>query len=267
MMKAFRTIPVMLDIAKDVEKHSPQAWIVNYTNPTGLITEAVTKYTRVNIAGLCSGGTFPANFASEALNVPKSSVYYDYIGLNHLNFAYNFTVDGRRVDDNEFDKIAEKLTDIGVELVRLLRLVPIGYINYYFNTGRVLKSQLDSPLSRGETIMNLEKDIFEEYSNLDSKPPTLLKRGGGGYSDVAVGFIDAIYNNTDKWMIINVPNNGVLKFLPDDAVIETGCMVNKAGIKPLCIYSRRRGRCRSHPNHHRHGGRNGKVCRSRVEAS
>jgi len=99
MMKGLRTIPPMLDIAHDVEELSPDAWIVNYTNPTGLVAEAVNNYTQAHIAGLCSGGLFPRWWTSEALNVPGDSVSYAYVGLNHLNFAYMIEL---KDDDNPF---------------------------------------------------------------------------------------------------------------------------------------------------------------------
>jgi 6-phospho-beta-glucosidase len=107
MMKAFRTIPVMLDIARDVERYNPDAWMINYTNPTGLVAEAITRCTRANIAGLCSGGLFPQWRVSEALGVPEESVGYSYVGLNHLNFAFNITVDGRAITAEEFDRVAD----------------------------------------------------------------------------------------------------------------------------------------------------------------
>ena len=91
--------------------------------------------------------------------------------------------------------------------------------------------------TRGEAILELEKQIFREYadeSNND-KPKTLAKRGGGGYSKVAIGVMDAIYNDTGKWMVINVANNGTVRFLDDDAVIETACYVSKNGMQPLTI--------------------------------
>jgi len=226
---------VLLGLAQDVLAYSPDAWIVNYTNPTGLVTEAVTKHTTAKIAGLCSGGFFPRGHAADALKVDPATVYYDYIGLNHLNFAWNYNIDGRPITDAEFDKIAERFDYIGVDLIKKLRLIPISYLQYYFNTGKVVKHLREEPLTRAETILALEKDIFAEYASLDIKPPTLAKRGGGGYSDVAIGFMDAVYNNADRWMLINVPNRGTVKFLPDDAVIETPCIVNKAGVKPLTV--------------------------------
>ncbi|MCL2707988.1 MAG: 6-phospho-beta-glucosidase [Defluviitaleaceae bacterium] len=235
MMKAFRTIPVMLEIAGDVVKHNPSAWIINYTNPTGLVTEAVAKYTTAKIAGLCSGGFAPRWLVADALKVDEALVHYDYVGLNHLNFAYDITIGGRQLSGDEFKTILGRFAEGDREWIDMLGMIPSGYLQYYVHAGKKVKELTEAPLTRGETIGGLEKEIFVEYADesVDSKPASLKKRGGGGYSEVAIGVMDAIYNNRDRWMVINVPNNGTLKFLPDDAVIETACTVNAAGVKPL----------------------------------
>jgi 6-phospho-beta-glucosidase len=237
MMKAFRTIPVLLDIARDVEKYSPNAWIINYTNPTGLVTEAVTKYTKANMAGLCAGGLFPQFYVSKALNVEQSSIRYDYAGLNHMNFAFNITIGGRPITEEQFDKTAEVVWSVEAELVKKLRLLPSPYLEYFFHTGKRVKAMKEAPHTRGEEVQLLEKEVFEAYAdvNLDTKPAALAKRGGGGYSEVAIGIMNAIHNNIDTWMVVNVPNQGIIRFLPDDAVIETGCLVNSSGIHPIAI--------------------------------
>ena len=236
-MKAMRTIPVMLDIAKDVEKYNPDAWIINYTNPTGLVAEAVNKYSNAKIAGLCAGGMRQQWRAADALGIDNESIRYDYVGLNHMNFAYNFTVNGKQITDGEFGKIAEKVESVDPELIRRLHLLPSGYMQYYYHTSHKLSEAKNAEFTRGEQVLMLEKDIYSAYADPEqhTKPDILAKRGGGGYSQVAIGIIKAIYNNEDKWLIVNVPNDGAIKILPNDAVIETPCIVNRAGIKPLAI--------------------------------
>ncbi|WP_028043025.1 6-phospho-beta-glucosidase [Candidatus Stoquefichus massiliensis] len=235
MFNALRTIPVMIDIAKDVEKYCPDAWIVNYSNPTGLVTEAVLKVCDVNMAGLCAGGMRPRWWAEEALQVPEESIYYDYIGLNHMNFTYNMTVDGKPITDEQFSLVAKKCATVSQDLIQTLHLIPSQYTQYYFHTSKILSQLKSQDKTRGEAILELEKQIWREYSNPEnsSKPKTLAKRGGGGYSKIAVGVMEAVYNDSGKWMVINVPNNGTIRFLNDDAVIETACFVSRDGIKPL----------------------------------
>ena len=237
MFNAFRVIPVMVEIAKDVEKYCPNAWIVNYSNPTGLVTEALEKVTNVKIAGLCAGGMRPRWWASEALNIPEDEVFYDYIGLNHMNFTYNMTIQGRPIRDDEFSEVAKKCAVVSQDLIHTLKLIPSQYTQYYFHTSERVQQLKSQTKTRGESILELEKQIFREYADEATvdKPITLSKRGGGGYSVVAIGIMDAIYNDTGKWMVVNVVSNGTIDYLDDDAVIESACYVCKAGIKPLTL--------------------------------
>jgi 6-phospho-beta-glucosidase len=239
MLKAFRTIPVMLDIARDIERYSPHAWIVNYTNPTGLVTEAVTKYTQANIAGLCSGGLFPQWRVSEALNVPQESIRYDYVGLNHLNFAFNITVDGRPLSDQEFDRVAERAAWGAVDpaLIKTLRLIPSPYLQYYFHTSKKVKELREKGYTRGEEVQRLEKEAFAGYADPAryTKPEALAKRGGGGYSEIALAVMKAIHTNQEKIIIVNVPNRGAVPGLPNDAVVEIPCVVDAAGIHAMKV--------------------------------
>lgn len=235
--KALRTIPVMLDIARDVEKIAPKAWIINYTNPTGIVAEAVNTYTNVKIAGLCAGGMFAQGWTAQALGVKPESVRYDFAGLNHMNFSYNITIDGRSLTKEEFEKVAECIGSVDRELIIKIGALPSPYLQYYYHTARKVQSMNAAPYTRGEEVIELEKEIYRDLANTDicTKPQSLKKRGGGGYSEIATKVMNAIYNNTDTWVVANVPNRGVLKFLPDNAVIETPCIVNAAGITPIIL--------------------------------
>jgi 6-phospho-beta-glucosidase len=234
MMKALRTIPVMLEIAKDIEQYSPEAWIINYTNPAGLVTEAVNNYTTTNIVGLCSGGLFPKWYTSQALDVPAESIDYNYVGLNHLNFAFNITTHGRPLTDQEFDRVAEVAAGrvIDPALIKNLRLIPSPYLQYYFHAARTVKEAQAKEHSRGEEVQMLEAEVFSAYADesCDTKPAALAKRGGGGYSEVAIGMMKAIYNHEAAIIIVNIPNRGVIKGLPDEAVVEIPGVVNAAGV-------------------------------------
>ena len=239
MLKAFRTIPVMLEIARAVEKYNPDAWIVNYTNPTGLVAEAVNKYTNAKIAGLCSGGLFPKWWSKKALEVNEADIDYSYVGLNHMNFAYNLTVKGRPMTDVEFNKVLDNANhgDVSVELMKKLRLIPSPYLQYFFHRSKKIKMLQEKTTSRGEDILELETEIYAAYADetLTEKPEVLKKRGGGGYSEVAINLMKAIYNNQPYKIIVNVPNNGSIPFLPNDAVVELPCLVNSYGITPLTV--------------------------------
>lgn len=236
-MKAMRTIPVMLNVARRMEELSPNGWIINYTNPTGLVTEAVTRYTKARIAGFCSGGIFPKMWAKKAMGIAYDRVQYDFVGLNHMNFMSNITIDGRVVTDEEFIKIASENESVNLELIKLLGVIPSPYLQWYYQTKEKTNKVLKNGYTRGEEVKLLETETYEAYA--DEKqctiPTVLLKRGGGGYSEVAIGFVEAIHCNKDTQMVINVPNKGAIKFLPDNAVVEIGCLVNKKGITPLNV--------------------------------
>lgn len=237
MMKAMRTIPVMLNVARKMVELSPEGWIVNYTNPTGLITEAVTRYTKAKIAGFCSGGIFPKMWAKDTLGISYDRVQYDYIGLNHLNFMSNITIDGRPITEEELTAIAKKNDNIDLNLIKLLGVLPSPYLQYYYHTTEKVNKVINSHQTRGEEVMEIEKQTFASYAdkNQNDIPSVLLKRGGGGYSEVALSFVNAVHNNIDTEMVVNVPNNGAIKFLPDNAVVEIRCLVNKRGISPLNV--------------------------------
>ena len=237
MMKAFRTIPVMLEVARKMEKLSQNGWIINYTNPTGLVTEAVTRYTGANIAGFCSGGIFPKMWAKQALGIDYHRVQYDYVGLNHMNFIDNVTIDGRPVTEEEFLKIAGADGSVDMGLIKLLGVMTSPYLQYYYHTGKKVKSLQNAEQTRGEYVQDLEKEVFAAYADPNNcdKPAALAKRGGGGYSEVAMNFVNAVYNNVDTEMVVNVPNRGAVSFLPDNAVVEIPCLVNRRGMKPLHV--------------------------------
>ena len=241
MMKAFRTIPVMMEVARHMEKVSPDGWLINYTNPTGLVTEAVTRYTKANIAGFCSGGIFPKMWAQRALGIGYTGrdynrVQYDYIGLNHLNFISNITIDGRPITDAEFAALAEQNGhDVDPRLSKLLGVLTSPYLQYYYHTSAKVEKLRNQPQTRGEYVQALEKEVYDAYAdpNNADKPAVLEKRGGGGYSEVAMDFVNAVYNNDDTEQVVNVPNNGAVPFLPDSAVVEINCMVNRRGMQPI----------------------------------
>lgn len=241
MMKAFRTIPVMLEVARCMEKVSPDGWLINYTNPTGLVTEAVTRYTKANIAGFCSGGIFPKMWAKQALGIGYTGkdynrVQYDYIGLNHMNFISNITIDGRPATQEEFMAMAQANGhDVDPELSRLLGVLTSPYLQYFYHTSARVNKLKNQPQTRGEYVQDLEKEVFAAYADQNNadKPAALAKRGGGGYSEVAMDFVNAVYNNDDTEQVVNVPNNGAIPFLPDSAVVEINCLVNRRGMSPI----------------------------------
>lgn len=236
--KALRTIPAMLDIARDVERHNPQAWVINYTNPTGIVAEAVTKHTGARFISLCGGGRHPANMLYKAFGIAHERVRYDYFGLNHLNFSYNITVDGEPITEEQWRAIA-KACGVNPELTAKMKLLPSLYLPYFHNRTHKVEELKAQAKSRGEAVMEIEKELFRQYADPEVcvKPELLAKRGGGDYAEMALGVIAALAYNRDTFAVCNVPNRGVIPFLPGDAVVETACMVNAAGAAPASFRS------------------------------
>ncbi|WP_271810028.1 6-phospho-beta-glucosidase [Clostridium beijerinckii] len=247
--KALRTIPVILDISRDIKELCPNAWLINFTNPSGIITEAVLKYTNIKCIGLCNVPIHMKMDVVSMLDVNSKDVFIEYVGLNHLVWGRNVWYKGINVTD----RVIEKLKD-GAELTMknisdlkwpkkfldALGMIPCPYHRYYYMTDRLLKEEKDAAKTigtRAEQVKKIEASLFEKYKdkNLDFKPPELEKRGGAYYSDAAVSLISSIYNDKKDIHTINVRNNGTIKGIPDDSVIEVNCLVDKRGATPLSL--------------------------------
>ncbi|NRY63661.1 6-phospho-beta-glucosidase [Clostridium beijerinckii] len=247
--KALRTIPVILDISRDIKELCPNAWLINFTNPSGIITEAVLKYTNIKCIGLCNVPIHMKMDVVSMLDVNSKDVFIEYVGLNHLVWGRNVWYKGINVTD----RVIEKLKD-GTELTMknisdlkwpkkfldALGMIPCPYHRYYYMTDRLLKEEKDAAKTigtRAEQVKKIEASLFEKYKdkNLDFKPPELEKRGGAYYSDAAVSLISSIYNDKKDIHTINVRNNGTIKGIPDDSVIEVNCLVDKRGATPLSL--------------------------------
>lgn len=247
--KALRTIPVILDISRDIKELCPNAWLINFTNPSGIITEAVLKYTNIKCIGLCNVPIHMKMDVVSMLEVNSKDVFIEYVGLNHLVWGRNIWYKGINVTD----RVIEKLKD-GAELTMknisdlkwpkkfldALGMIPCPYHRYYYMTDRLLKEEKDAAQTigtRAEQVKKIEASLFEKYKdkNLDVKPPELEKRGGAYYSDAAVSLISSIYNDKKDIHTINVRNNGTIKGIPDDSVVEVNCLVDKRGATPLSL--------------------------------
>ncbi|MBN1672862.1 MAG: 6-phospho-beta-glucosidase [Kiritimatiellae bacterium] len=236
MFKALRTIPPMLEIGRAVARVAPDAFILNYTNPSGIVTEAVAKHTRARIIGLCSGmpGIIARLKTQLAARFPNLQVYC--VGLNHLGFVHRVLADGRDVTEEALDIAAEQAGDAG-ELIRLLRAVPISYVHYYLRRRDKLRQARAREKSRAETVMEIEKEVFEQAADPErrTKPPALQKRGGGGYANITFSFMKAILHDTGLELPCTVRNRGAVAGIEHDAGVEIVCRVGKDGPTPLPV--------------------------------
>ena len=237
MMKAFRTIPVMLALAEDMVEICPEAWLINYTNPSGIIAEALGRYSEVRFVGLCSGPEAWSAAILQRMGVPADRAAVDWLGLNHLGFAVRVTVAGRDETQRAIEAVADHWAVDG-DWIRTLGVIPASYLQYYYHHERLLNAyRQPDHRTRGEIVQEIETELLRQYADpaLDRKPALLQRRGGGGYADVAFATMQAIAHNTGDRAIVQVLNQGALDGLPDDASVEVPCVLDQMGPHPIRI--------------------------------
>lgn len=251
MLKAFRTIPVLLEIDKDMSELCPNAWMINFTNPAGMVTEAIVRYgINKKVIGLCNVPIGMEKAVASIMNVDHSRVRVDFAGLNHMVYGLNMYVDGENVTKEVIKGISEgklgqivknvKDFDWSPEFIQALGAMPCPYHKYYYQKQQMLDDELEEfakGQARGEVVKQVEKELFELYKdpNLSIKPPQLEKRGGAYYSDAACRLITSIYNDTRDIQPVDVRNNGAIQGIPNDSVVEISSVITKDGPKPLNI--------------------------------
>ncbi|KAA6224252.1 6-phospho-beta-glucosidase [Streptomyces albofaciens JCM 4342] len=238
LAKALRTVPVVLDIAERIRRRNPDAWIVDFTNPVGIVTRALLSHGHKAV-GLCNVAIgFQRKFA-RLLGIAPERVELEHVGLNHLTWERAVRVDGEdvlpRLIAEHGAAIAEDL-HMPRSLVDRLGVVPSYYLRYYYQHDEVVE-ELRSKPSRAAEVAAIEKQLLDMYGDpsLDEKPELLAKRGGAFYSEAAVALTSALLGDTGDVQIVNTVNNGTLPFLPDDAVIEVPATVGAGGAEPLPV--------------------------------
>ncbi|MGL5616877.1 MAG: 6-phospho-beta-glucosidase [Sarcina sp.] len=253
MFKAFRTIPVILDIEKDMAELCPEAWLINFTNPAGMVTEALIKYgVRKNnkVIGLCNVPIGMEKAVASIMNVDHSRVRVDFAGLNHMVYGIDAYVDGKSVIKEVVDNIAagnlgssvKNIKDLewNADFIKALGLMPCPYHRYYYQSSEMLEEELEAfkeGKARAEFVKEVEAELFELYKdeNLDVKPPQLEKRGGAYYSDAACRLINSIYNDKRDIQPVDTRNNGAIYGIDDDSAVEISCIITKDGPKPINV--------------------------------
>lgn len=244
MMKGLRTIPVILDICKDIEELAPDAWLLNFTNPAGMVTEAVHKYSSVKSVGLCNSPIGFQKWLMEFFKLPTERIYAEFVGINHLHWVSDVVIDGQsklqelidypqsyKASNVPFDGWSHRFLDS-------LKAIPSYYLSYYYMTEDLLKEQQEAARttgSRAEVVKKVEEELFQLYRNVElkEKPKQLEQRGGAYYSEAAVLLMRSIYNDSRDIQTLNVRNGKTIDFLPEDASIEVNCIVTKQGPLPI----------------------------------
>ena len=233
--KAQRTIPVIKNICDRIEAICPDAWLINFTNPSGIITEFVLNNTNVKCIGLCN---VPIDMIDDIKEDVGEDMEYTYVGLNHLSWMTSVRVKGEELIDKLISegftpKVMANIKDDGfsLETLNAIHAIPSSYLQYYYCRNAKLKHLLEGEKSRAQVCMEIEEDLLKMYSDegLYVKPALLDKRGGHKYSLVAVNLINSIANDTGDLQVVNIKNGNTLSFLKPDDVIEVAARVGKDG--------------------------------------
>src|SRR5512132_299007 len=237
--KALRTVPVVLELAEEMSKRgAPGAWFIDFTNPTGLVTQALLDEGHRAI-GLCNVAIgFQRRFA-EAFGVGPERVELEHVGLNHLSWERAVRVDGvdrlPEILSTRMDLVADD-TDMPAELIGALGAIPSYYLHYYYLTDEVIERQR-TERTRAEEVMDIEAGLLELYRDPDlaEKPELLERRGGAFYSEAAAQLIASLHEGTGDVHVVNVRNDGALPDLPDDAVVEILARIDRDGAHPIPV--------------------------------
>ena len=235
--KALRTVPVVLDIAERAQARAlPGAWLIDFTNPVGIVTRALLDggYRAIGLCNVAIG--FQRIFAGW-LGVEPERISLGHVGLNHLTWERAVLLDGRDVLP---ELIATKGDDLAALVdsprwaIELTQSIPSYYLRYFYAHDQEVAEQLTSP-TRAEQVAQIELELLAMYADpsLDRKPELLGQRGGAFYSEAAVALLASLVNDTRDIQVVNVRNNGTMPFLPDDAVIEVPSVVGRDGATPV----------------------------------
>jgi 6-phospho-beta-glucosidase len=243
LAKALRTVPVVLDIAERVRRASPHAWIIDFTNPVGIVTRALLQEGH-RAVGLCNVAIGLQRKFASLLSVEPSELHLDHVGLNHLTWETGVRLGGPEGED----VLPRLLTDHGATIAADLRLphrlldtlgvVPSYYLRYFYAHDEVVRELRTKP-SRAAEVADMERRLLAMYADpaLDEKPELLAQRGGAYYSEAAVDLAAALLGGGGTpYQVVNTYNDGTLPFLPDDAVIEVQAAVGTKGAAPLPVH-------------------------------
>jgi len=234
--KALRTIPVIENIAKIIKEKAPGAWLINFSNPSGILAEMLTQMGEIQSVGLCNAPLGIEKTLRRKTDNP-SDFAFDYVGLNHFNWVTSVRANGKDVLPDLFadSEIMAIPSSPDPDCLRRIGGIPSYYLNYFYNRDKVVADFKAKATTRGEDCMAIEEDLLKMYQdkNLVSKPALLDKRGGAFYSEAAVSLIEAIENDTNTIHIVNVDHAGTIPFLQKGEVAEVKCIVGKDGPRPV----------------------------------
>ncbi len=247
LFKGLRTIPVILDICKDMEELCPEAWLINFTNPAGMVTEAVNRYSNIKkVIGLCNVPIDMHTAIAKLLGEKREDVRVTFGGLNHMVFATGVYVRGEDKTEQVL-KIwgSHSMNNISAlewsnAFIKELGVIPSPYQRYYYMAKENLEETIEKykkNCTRAESVKEIENQLFELYKDegLEDKPKLLEKRGGAYYSDAACNLICSIYNDKGDIQVVNTLNKGAMEEFEYDEVVEISSVITKNGPVPITV--------------------------------
>ncbi|HET6968933.1 MAG TPA: 6-phospho-beta-glucosidase [Ornithinibacter sp.] len=262
---ALRTVPVALDIAERTRRRAPDAWVINFTNPAGVVTEAMQTVLGDRVIGICDSPIALARRAIGALGLDPAATEVDYVGLNHLGWLRALRVDGtdhlpRLLSDPEALERLEEGRLFGPDWLRTLGALPNEYLYYYYFTREAVASVLEAPQTRGEFLLDQQTAFYDAVTRepdraadewrrvREQRDATYMREArvegeerdeadlvGGGYEGVALAIMAAISRGEPSTMILNIRGGGAVPGLPPDAVVEIPCTVDRGGPHPISV--------------------------------
>jgi len=232
---ALRTVPVVLDYCRLVERLAPKAIVLNQTNPSSVVQYAITRYTQVSAIGLCNSPVDLSKGIAEALDIPLEELSISYVGLHHFGWVTKVRWKGEDMMPVVLERVGDRL-GIDPEIIQAIGAVPCPYFRYFFHPDRMLAKQRGRK-PRAEELLQLYTAMLEEYKGWTSseKPEILAKRGALWYKEIVVPVLLAIINDSREQFIVNVVNNSTIPFLPEEAIVEVPAIVGLNEIRPLTV--------------------------------
>lgn len=251
IFKAFRTVPVILDIVKDMKELCPNAWLINFTNPSGMITEAIKTYGKWDkVIGLCNVPVMAMMNEPETIGRKLSDLTYKFAGIDHFHWHRVFDHTGKEVTMDIIDQmydganagLPQNIFDVKFfrEQLNQMKMIPCGYHRYYYREQEMLDHSLaefNGEGTRAQQVIQIEHELFTLYQDpdLDYKPKQLAERGGAHYSDAACEAIASIYADKKTHMVVSTLNRGSVPDLPSDHVVEVSAQIGAAGALPMAF--------------------------------
>ncbi|HLE26928.1 MAG TPA: hypothetical protein VI793_02340 [Anaerolineales bacterium] len=226
-----RTIPVVLDDCRAIERRAPRAILINLTNPASLIQYAISRYASVNSLGVCDAPVTMSQLVSAALGAPLAELEIDYLGMHHFGWITGVRQAGRdRMLEvlARADWLAEKLS-VDAEVIRAVGAVPGTYFKYYFHPDRMLAAQ-QGKAPRAESLLALESELLAAYQA--GQPEAVTRRNAHWFEEIVVPVLLALMTDSRAAFFLNVPNKGALNFMPEEAIVEVPVRVGRSGAGP-----------------------------------